>query len=167
VDPMLGRVVIERQRHVEVVSDLRGRLGPFRAEFTVERLRGSSGVGLVLGVVDLRQRPLRGRVGRLGQRGEDVADLVPPSPLLRRLGEHVPDGFQKPSAPSPTASTGAVMPRRLQSRSRSAHDSDDSQNPSARATSSLRPSARTPMITSRHTLSASSRTLRWMPSTQM
>ena len=34
--------------------------------------------------------------------------------------------FQKPSAPSPTASTGARMPRRAQSRSRSAHDSADS-----------------------------------------
>ena len=34
--------------------------------------------------------------------------------------------FQNPSAPSPTASTGARMPRRAQSRSRSAHDSADS-----------------------------------------
>src|SRR5450759_5518829 len=34
--------------------------------------------------------------------------------------------FQKPSAPSPTARTGERMPRRLQSRSRSAHDSADS-----------------------------------------
>jgi hypothetical protein len=58
--------------------------------------------------------------------------------------------FQNPSAPSPTASTGAVMPRRLQSRSRSAHDSLDSRNPSDKATSSFVPSARTPIITSRH-----------------
>ena len=57
------------------------------------------------------------------------------------------------------------MPRRLQSRSRSAHDSADSRNPSASATSSLRPSARTPMITSRHTLSCSNLTFKWMPST--
>ncbi len=73
--------------------------------------------------------------------------------------------FQNPSAPSPTASAGALIPRRLQSRSRSAHDSLDSRNPSARAISSLRPSARTPSITSRHTLSCSRRTLRWIPST--
>jgi hypothetical protein len=33
---------------------------------------------------------------------------------------------QNPSAPSPTASTGADIPRRTQSRSRSAHDSTDS-----------------------------------------
>ena len=34
--------------------------------------------------------------------------------------------LQNPSAPSPTASTGARMRRRAQSRSRSAHDSADS-----------------------------------------
>ncbi len=45
------------------------------------------------------------------------------------------------------------MPRPWQSRSRSAHDCEDSRNPSANATSSLVPSARTPRITSRHTLS--------------
>jgi hypothetical protein len=33
-------------------------------------------VGLVLGVVDLRQGPFRGRLGRLRQRGQHVADLV-------------------------------------------------------------------------------------------
>ena len=55
--------------------------------------------------------------------------------------------FQNPSAPSTTAGTGARMPRRLQSRSRSAHDSLDSWNPSAKAISSVRPSARTPSIT--------------------
>jgi hypothetical protein len=47
---------------------------------------------------------------------------------------------------SATASRGAVIPRRRQSRSRSAHDSVDSRYPSASATSSLRPSARTPVI---------------------
>jgi hypothetical protein len=39
-------------------------------------------------------------------------------------------------APSPTASTGARIPRRLQPGSRSAHDSEDSRNPSASAISS-------------------------------
>jgi hypothetical protein len=57
------------------------------------------------------------------------------------------------------------LPRRLQSRSRSAHDSEDSRCPSVSATSSLVPSARTPIITSRQTLSCSRRTSRWIPST--
>ena len=39
----------------------------------------------------------------------------------------------------------------------SAHDSADSRYPSASAMSSLRPSARTPIITSRHSLCSSSR----------
>ena len=57
------------------------------------------------------------------------------------------------------------MPRRLQSRSRSAHDALDSRNPSDTATSSLVASARTPIITSMHTLSCLRRILRWIPST--
>ena len=44
---------------------------------------------------------------------------------------------QDPSAPSPMASTGARMPRRLPSRTRSAEDSADSRRPSASATSSV------------------------------
>ncbi len=71
---------------------------------------------------------------------------------------------QNPSAPSPAASTGARIPRRLQSRSRSAQDHSDSRYPSARATSSLRPSARTPTMTSRHSLASSSRMFTWIPS---
>jgi hypothetical protein len=41
------------------------------------------------GVVDLRQRGLGLLVRRLRERGEDVADLVPPAPLLFPVGEHV------------------------------------------------------------------------------
>jgi len=76
VDPVLGWVVVEGEQHVEVVGDLRGGLGPLDAELGGERLRGGSGVGLVLGVVDLRERGSRGRLGRLRQRGKGVARLV-------------------------------------------------------------------------------------------
>ena len=44
----------------------------------------------------------------------------------RVAGKTSRSAAQNPSAPSPMASTGAAMPRRLQSRSRSAHDSEDS-----------------------------------------
>ena len=53
--------------------------------------RRHRGVGLVLSLVDLRQSTLRGWVDRLRQRGEDVADLVPPASLLGGGGEHVAD----------------------------------------------------------------------------
>jgi hypothetical protein len=50
-----------------------------------------------------------------------AAALVP-----RVVGNTSRSAPQNPSAPSPTASTGARIPRRAQSRSRSAHDSVDS-----------------------------------------
>jgi hypothetical protein len=66
VDPVLGWVVVEGEQHVEVVGDLRRGLRPFGAELGGEGLRRGDGVGLILGVVDLRKCPFRGRVGRLG-----------------------------------------------------------------------------------------------------
>src|SRR5664279_6189241 len=149
-----------------VVGDLSGRLGPLGAVVGGEHVGRGLGVVLVLGVPDLGERLLRARLGGLGQRVEHVADLVPPAPLLAGLGNTSRTADQNPRAPSPTASSGAAMPRRLQPRSRSSHDSIDSRCPSSSAMSSLVPSARTPIITSRHTLSCSSRTLRWIPSTQ-
>jgi len=84
-----------------------------------------------------------------------------PAALLPRGREHLPQrAAQNPSAPSPTVSTGARIPRRLQSRSRSAHDSVDSRWPSATATSSFLPSARTPTMTRVHSRASSSRTVR-------
>ena len=37
MDPVLGRVVVELQQHVQVLGDLRGRLGPLRAVVGGER----------------------------------------------------------------------------------------------------------------------------------
>jgi len=72
-----------------------------------------------------------------------------------------------PKAPSPTASTGARIPRRRQSRSSSAQDSVDSRDPSASAMSSLVPSVRTPTMTSTQRRSSSPRrTVKCTPSTQ-
>jgi hypothetical protein len=93
------------------VGDLRDRFGQLRAVGRGERLRGLLGVVAVFGVVDLRHRGLGVLVRRLRERGEDVADLVPPAPLLFRVGEHVAHALQNPSAPSPRASTEARIPR--------------------------------------------------------
>src|SRR6266571_6760926 len=72
-----------------------------------------------------------------------------------------------PSAPSPTITTGAPIPRRRRSRSSSAQSSVDSRVPSATATSSLRPSARTPTITRQHSRPCSPRRmLKCTPSAQ-
>jgi hypothetical protein len=75
---MLGWVVVERQQLVEVIGDLGDRLGPLGAVVGGERVRGGCGVLAVLGVSDLRDRGFRTRLGRLGQRVEDVGDLVKP-----------------------------------------------------------------------------------------
>ena len=59
--------------------------------------------------------------------------------------------FQKPNAPSPIASLGAIAsPRRLRSRSSSFQDCALSRTPSIRPTSSFLPSGVAPMMTSRH-----------------
>ena len=166
MDPVLGRVVVEREQDVEVVGDLRGRLRPLDAELGGERL----GRRLGRGSCPRRCRSRPGPVSRpggptwAGRRGRCRSCATNTSarpfrgtrrgPLSRtRARRH------RPRAPERSCRgvwrRGAGRPTtRL-----------DSRNPSASATSSLRPSARTPMITSRHTLSASSRTFRWIPST--
>jgi hypothetical protein len=57
--PVLGGVVVERQQLVEVVGELRDRLGKLRPVGGIERLRGVQGVAAVLGVPDLGQGLLR------------------------------------------------------------------------------------------------------------
>jgi hypothetical protein len=50
---VLGGVVEARQQHVQVVGDLRDRLGPLRTVEVRERLGCGEGVAGILGVVDL------------------------------------------------------------------------------------------------------------------
>ena len=164
---MLGGVVIERKEHVQVVGDLRDRLRPLGAVLGGERCCGPLGVLAVFGLPDLGEGGLGAGWADLGRALRTLAILWNQQRCSRVSGNTSRTAFQKPSAPSPAASTGEVIPRRLQSRSRSAHDSHDSRWPSAKAISSLVPSARTPIITSRHTLSWVRRTLRWIPSTHM
>ena len=73
-NPVLGRVVVEGQEDVQVVADLRSGLGPLAPVFGGERLRRCFRVGFVLGLVDLGQRLLRARVGRLRLLDEPVRD---------------------------------------------------------------------------------------------
>ena len=165
VHPVLARVVEERQQLLRIVGDLRGGLGELRAvggtrrpsprrghAACPRRPRSPPGPSSPPGARTSAARPARCAVLWNQQRPSLACGNTSRSP------------FQKPSAPSPTASTGARIPRRAQSRSRSAHDSADSRYPSASAMSSLRPSARTPIITSRHSLCSSSRMFTWIPS---
>jgi hypothetical protein len=79
---VLGGVVVELQQHVEVVGDLRVRPGPLGAVLGHEGAGSGLGVLAVFGVPDLGQRGLRAGLCGLGERVEDVGDLVEPAALL-------------------------------------------------------------------------------------
>jgi hypothetical protein len=82
--PVLGRVVVERQQLLDILGDLRDRLGELRPVGGLEAGHGVEGVPAVLGVPDLGQRALRSRMRRLGQRTKNVGDLVPVMPTSVR-----------------------------------------------------------------------------------
>jgi len=74
VDPVLGRVVVEGEEDAQVVADLRSGLGPLGPVFGGERPRRCFCVGFVFALVNLGQRLLRARVGRLRLLDELVRD---------------------------------------------------------------------------------------------
>jgi hypothetical protein len=126
VDPVLGRILVELPQHVGVFDDLGHRLRVLGAVVNLEGLDRDLGLVDILGVIDLPHRRERAGMCRFRQCGKDVGLLVHQHRCSRVAGNTSRTAFQNRSAPSPTASTGAVMPRRRQSRSRSAHDSVDS-----------------------------------------
>jgi hypothetical protein len=62
VDPVLGRHVVKGEQCVRLVGDLGDGLRPLGLELVGKGLDGRLGVGLVLGVAYLRQRPAGGRL---------------------------------------------------------------------------------------------------------
>lgn len=122
MDPVLGGEVVERQQIIDVVGDLLHRLGELRAVGLLEHRDGLERVLLVFRVADLLQGLLRSGLGGLRQAVEHVCNLVNPAPLVPGLGEHLGQVLPEPEAPSPTARAGTRMPRRQQSRSRSAQE---------------------------------------------
>ena len=56
VNPVLGRELVERQELLDVVGDLRDRLGELRAVGGGERLDRVEGVVAVLSAPDLREQ---------------------------------------------------------------------------------------------------------------
>jgi hypothetical protein len=154
---MFSGEVVERQQGVQFAGDLSHSLGEL-VEDVGEVPDGVDGIGSTLGEID----GMGGRFGlfveTLGESVEDVGGLVHPTSLLRTWPSNTSRrAAQNPSAPSPTVRVGALSPRSRKFRSRSAHESVDSRYPSATATSSFRPSGRTPMITRQHSRS-------WFPS---
>ena len=102
---------------------------------------------------------------RLRQRGKNIGLLVPPAALLAGVGNTSRTAFQNPNAPSPTASTGARMPRQRQSRSRIGPGFGGFPEAIGERDELLAAIGTDPIITSKHDFSWSRRTFRWIPST--
>jgi hypothetical protein len=76
MDPVLDGVVVEREQHIDIVGDLRDRLGELRPIGGSKRGHRLHGVLAILGVPDLGQGLLRPRMGGFRQRGKDIGDFV-------------------------------------------------------------------------------------------
>jgi hypothetical protein len=75
VDSVFGGVVVEGERLVEVVGDLRDGLGKLGAEQLDEDLHRGQGVGLVLAAPDLSEAFFAAGCADLGSAASTFADL--------------------------------------------------------------------------------------------
>jgi hypothetical protein len=126
MDPVLGGHVIKGEQCFGLVGDLGDGLRPLGGELVGKGLDGRLGVSLVLGVAYLGQRPAGGGWTDFGRAFSTLAETWNQQRCSAVSGKTSRTAAQNPRAPSPTASTGARIPRRLQSLSRLAQDSVDS-----------------------------------------
>src|SRR5271155_2761925 len=113
---MLGGEVEESNQAFPIGSERLDRLGVLGLILRLDTRACGLAVGAALGVHHFVQRPLGARLQPLGQLVEHIAQLVTPAGLLPGLGPHTSRAAaQNPSAPSPTATTGAAIPRSLRS----------------------------------------------------
>ena len=123
---MLGRVVVERQQLVLIVGDLRDGLGELRAEGAAKAFTAVRAWFLSSAFQISARAFFAPGCADFGSAPSTFAILWNQQRWVLACGNTSRTADQNPSAPSPIASTGARMPRRAQSRSRSAHDSADS-----------------------------------------
>src|SRR5688572_28844065 len=126
MDPVLGRVVVEGQQLVKVVDDLGdglADLAPWASLNAAAARRAWSRSSAFQ--ISVRAFFAPG-CADFGRAASTLPILWNQQRCSRASGNTSRSADQNPSAPSPTARTGARMPRRAQSRSRSAHDPADS-----------------------------------------
>jgi hypothetical protein len=124
--PVFGGEIVEREQLVEVVGDLRDGLDDLAPKAS-------------LNAATARRAWSRSSAFQISARAffapgwADFGSADNTLPILwnqqrcsRVVGNTSRNAVQNPSAPSPAARTGARIPRRAQSRSRSAHDPVDS-----------------------------------------
>jgi hypothetical protein len=126
VDPVLGREVVEGQQLLEVVGDLRDGLTELRAVGALNAVIASRAWRRSSAFQISARAFFAPGCADFGSAPSTLAILWNQQRCSRAVGNTSRSALQNPSAPSPTASTGADIPRRAQSRSRSAQDSTDS-----------------------------------------
>src|SRR5215207_3317770 len=149
--PVLGRQIVEGQQRCLVFDQAFARLG-----IAGGILLGKHGDGLLGGrpvgrEINLTQVRLHPRLHGFWHLVEHVGRLVNPAALMFCSGKTSSRAVQKPSAPSPTASSGAmVSPWRFTSTRSSRQLSALSRTPTWKPTSSFLPSWVAPISTSMH-----------------
>ena len=105
--PVLGREVVEGQQRLPILDSGRptalSYLAPYFATKWSKRLLGRLAA---LGLIDRVQVLLGLALHDVRQLVQHVGGLVDPAALLPGLGQTSRSAFQKPSAPSPVASSG-------------------------------------------------------------
>ena len=87
--PVLGRKRVERRQRLAVAIELGHRFGVLGGELATDGLSGGARVALGRRFHHLVQQRLRPGLQPLGQRVEDVGDLVHPALLTAGTREHV------------------------------------------------------------------------------
>src|SRR4029453_10311962 len=127
---MFGWVVEEAQQFLGVVDDLGHRLGPLDPVVPCEHLDRLLGL-LAVGASRISASALCAPAWTaLGRQPSTLPALWTQSRCWRVAGKTSRSAAHNPSAPSPTITTGARIPRRRRSRSSSAHDWAASRSPS-------------------------------------
>src|ERR1700730_12999754 len=104
--PMLGREVVEREQHVEIVTDLGGGVGPLRPVLVGKRLRGFIACCLFSALWISASAFFAPEWADFGSAARTLPILCHQHRCSLVPGNTSRTGFQNPKAPSPIASTG-------------------------------------------------------------
>src|SRR3954469_11891996 len=161
VVPVLGREVEEGEELLPVPLQAGDGLRVLRPVLLHERVEREGGCRPVGRTGDLVQVPLDLRRHGIRHRVEDVTTLCTQQRWWQVDGNTSSRAFQKPRAPSPTASSGATAsPRAFKSTSSSRQLWALSRVPTWKPTSSFLPSGVAPITTSMHSAVGSMRAWR-------
>src|SRR6516162_10584208 len=159
--PVLGGEVEEGEQRFPVLREAGNGLIILGVVFVSEHIDRYLGRRAGWRAVDLAKVDLHVDLDREGDLVQYVGGLVNPTPLGLVLGKICSIAFQKPSAPSPTARSGAISsPRCLMSMRSSRQLCAFSRTPVWKPTSSFLPSGVAPISTSMHSAASSIRACR-------